>query len=107
MLFIETSVFTRKLPSILSDEEYRLLQDELDKRPDAGKEIKHSGGIRKLRWGAKGQGKRGGSRIIYYWVISKDVIFFLYLYGKNEQGDLTADQIKVLKKVVDEELRRS
>ena len=105
MIFIETSVFTRKLPSILNDEEYRLLQDELTKRPDAGKEIKHSGGIRKVRWAAKGQGKRGGSRVIYYWVVSKEHIFLLYIYGKNEQGDLTADQLKLLKKVVDEELK--
>ena len=105
MLFKETSVFTRRLASILDDDEYRELQVDLVKKPDAGKEIKQSGGIRKLRWSAKGRGKRGGCRIIYYWIISKEQILFLYVYGKNEQEDLTADQIKALKRVVELELK--
>ena len=84
MHFIETTVFTRRLPAILSDEEYRFLQEDLSNRPDAGKEIKQSGGTRKIRWAAKGHGKRGGARVIYYWIVSHDVIFFLYIYGKNE-----------------------
>jgi hypothetical protein len=30
-----------------------------------------SGG-RKLRWGAKGRGKRGGVRLIYYWAMCQE-----------------------------------
>ena len=107
MHFIETTIFTRRLLTILSDEEYRLLQEELNSRPDAGKEIKHSGGIRKIRWAAKGHGKRGGARVVYYWIVSRGVIFFLYIYGKNEQSDLTSDQLKQLRRVVSEELKET
>jgi mRNA-degrading endonuclease RelE of RelBE toxin-antitoxin system len=107
MHFIETTVFTRRLPAILSDEEYRLLQEELNNRPDAGKEIKQSGGLRKIRRATKGHGKRGGARVIYYWIVSRDIIFFLYIYGKNEQGDLTSDQLKQLRRVVNEELKET
>jgi len=107
MHFIETTVFTRRLPAILSDEEYRLLQEDLSNRPDVGKEIKQSGGIRKIRWAAKGHGKRGGARVIYYWIVSRDIIFFLYIYGKNEQGDLTSDQLKQLRRVVNKELKET
>lgn len=32
--------------------------------PNAGNVIPGSGGVRKLRWAAKGKGKRGGARII-------------------------------------------
>jgi hypothetical protein len=32
--------------------------------PDAGRVIPGAGGVRKLRWAAKGKGKRGGARII-------------------------------------------
>ena len=33
-------------------------------RPDEGDVIPGAGGTRKLRWAAKGKGKRGGARII-------------------------------------------
>ena len=64
MVIIETSVFTRQLPSLLSDEEYRKLQVALANRPNIGDLIKGSGGLRKVRWAIEGSGKRGGVRVI-------------------------------------------
>jgi hypothetical protein len=69
-------------------------------RPDAGKIIKGSGGIRKLRWAGSGRGKRGGLRIIYFWWISKERVSMLMIYPKNEQDDLTQDQLKQLKRQI-------
>jgi len=66
MIIIETHIFTRKLKALLTDDEYRKLQNELVLRPDAGKIIPGSGGLRKLRWAGSGRGKRGGVRVIYY-----------------------------------------
>jgi mRNA-degrading endonuclease RelE of RelBE toxin-antitoxin system len=66
MLFIETPTFTRRIQQVLSDDEYRLLQQELTERPEGGKIIPGSGGLRKIRWGLPGSGKRGGIRVIYY-----------------------------------------
>lgn len=65
MLFIETPIFTRRIQQILSDDEYHLLQQELTIRPEAGKVIPGSGGLRKIHWGLPGSGKRSGIRVIY------------------------------------------
>src|SRR5437762_2868018 len=63
VVFVETPVFTRRVQEHLSDDDYAVLQSFLAERPDAGKIIKHSGGIRKLRWAGSGRGKRGGLRV--------------------------------------------
>ena len=105
MVIIETSIFTRRIQDILGDDEYRLLQAQLVQRPDAGKIIPGSGGLRKLRWSASGRGKRGGARVIYYWFVSNEVILMLFAFPKNEQADLTPDQLKQLKKLVEGELK--
>ena len=105
MVIIETPIFTRRIQGILSDDEYRLLQAQLVEKPDAGKIIPGSGGLRKLRWSAGGHGKRGGIRVIYYWFVSPEVVLMLFAYPKNEQDNLTPDQLKQLKKIVEGEYR--
>jgi len=72
-------------------------------RPDVGKIIPGSGGLRKLRWSAKGHGKRGGIRSIYYWFVSQDTILLLYAYPKSKRDDLTPEQLKQLRKLVEKE----
>jgi len=103
MLIIETPIFTRRIQAILSDEEYRLMQIHLVNKPDVGKVIPGSSGLRKLRWSAGGHGKRGGIRIIYYWFMSKDTILLLFAYSKSEQDDLTSEQLRQLRKVIERE----
>jgi hypothetical protein len=65
MEFIETSVFTKLITTILSDNDYSLLQDDIAKNPQTGDLIPGGGGIRKLRFALPGKGKRGGARLIY------------------------------------------
>lgn len=103
MIIIETSVFTRQVSELMSDEEYLLLQAALIFEPDRGDLIPRSGGLRKIRWKAEGRGKRGGSRIIYYWQAQKDQIYMLLAYSKNQQENLTNEQLKVLRKLVEQE----
>ena len=67
VIFIEAPIFSKLIYDYLSDEEYAALQWTLAVRPEQGKIIPGSGGLRKMRWAAKGRGKRGGTRIIYYW----------------------------------------
>jgi mRNA-degrading endonuclease RelE of RelBE toxin-antitoxin system len=105
MRFVETPVFTALLRQTLSDPEYRALQLALVLRPEQGPVIVGSGGLRKLRWGTSGRGKRGGLRIIYYWDAPSETFYMLYLYAKNTQGDLTSAQAKLLWRVVEEEFR--
>jgi len=103
MLIIETPIFTRRIQTILSDEEYRLLQIHLVNRPDVGKIIPGSSGLRKVRWSAGGHGKRGGTRVIYYWFVPQDTILFLFAYSKNEKDDLTKEQLRQLRRVIEGE----
>jgi hypothetical protein len=103
MVIIETPIFTRRIQELIPKEEYRLLQLHLVNKPEAGKVIQGSGGLRKLRWAAGGHGKSGGIRVIYYWVVSHDTILLLYAYPKSKQDDLTPEQLQQIRKVVEKE----
>lgn len=105
MIIKETSIFTKIILDLISDDSYRQLQQELIKNPETGKIIKSSGGIRKVRWNTQDKGKRGGIRVIYYWITAEDELYMLYAYPKAKQEDLTSQQLSVLKTVVEEELR--
>jgi len=100
MEFIETTAFTEDIIKLLPDDDYLELQDNLRLRPRAGVVIPGCHGIRPLRWQAKGHGKRGGVRVIYYYIDDRGVIIMLYVYAKNELEDLTAKQRAVLTKYV-------
>jgi hypothetical protein len=103
MRFIETPVFTRAVVTLLDDDEYRGLQMALLQRPERGAVIRGSGGLGKARWQLPGQGKRGGLRVIYYWDQASETFYMLFAYPKNEQEDLTAQQLRVLSRLVREE----
>jgi len=103
MIIVETSIFTRQVTELLPDDEYRKLQTVLVNRPDAGDVIPGSGGLRKIRWGLSGKGKRGGARVIYYWAVSQEQILMLFMYPKSERGDLSPGQLKVLREIIEEE----
>jgi hypothetical protein len=105
MRFVETPVFTAAVSRHLSDDRYRALQLTLLLRPAQGPLVPGGAGIRKLRWGADGRGKRGGVRVIYYWAAGEGVCYMLYCYAKNEQGDLTPGQIRTLARLVREEFK--
>jgi hypothetical protein len=105
MQFIETSIFTRQVTTLLKDDEYRQLQVALFDHPESGVIIPQSGGLRKIRWAITGRGKRGGVRAIYYWVVAKDQILMLFMYSKNEKDDLTPQQLKVLREIVEKEFK--
>ena len=102
MEFFETSIFTKLIQKFISDKEYHLFQ--LAVRPESGDIIKGSGGIRKLRWAGSGRGKRGGIRVIYYYFTEDEQIYMLYAYPKSKKDDLTADQLKQLKQLVEDQL---
>ena len=105
MEIVETPIFTSQVEQLLSVEEYRGLQLALALRPQQGAAIRGGGGIRKLRWKQRGRGKRGGLRVIYYWVAAKQTIYMLCLYRKTRQSDLTKGQLRVLRQLVQEEFK--
>lgn len=105
MLIVETSIFTRQVRELLQDDEYRLLQAHLAAQPEAGAVIRSSSGLRKVRWAVGARGKRGGARVVYYWAKPLERILLLLIYSKAEREDLTRDQLKILRKIVEDEYR--
>jgi len=87
--------------ALLDDDSYAEFQAMLVRKPDAGDVIAETGGLRKVRVALPGRGKRGGARVIYYWFNDRDQIGLLMMYPKNVQSDLSAEQRKALKAVVE------
>jgi len=85
-----------RIRAVLSDEEYSKLQWALIINPQAGAIIPGTKGLRKLRWLVSDKGKRGGLRIIYYWYMTNEKIYMLFVYKKSETGNLTTQQLKIL-----------
>jgi hypothetical protein len=107
LTFRETNLFTRQVVEKLSDLDYTELQAALMLQPELGDLIQGTGGLRKLRWAesAKGKGKRGGVRIIYYWFSPQALIYMLLMYSKNERDDLSAAEKAKLRKLIAQEFK--
>jgi len=101
VVFIETPVFTRQVTSLLNDDDYAAFQAMLMRNPEAGDVIAGTGGLRKVRVGLPGRGKRGGARVVYYWFNERDQIGLLMMYPKNVQEDLSARQRHALRAIVE------
>ena len=86
--------------ALLADEEYRALQNELLEDPERGVLIQGGGGIRKLRFAARGHGKRGGVRVIYYWAKDRHQVYFLVVYPKSRKDDLSDGETAILRELV-------
>ena len=91
---VETPVFLRRAEKLLTKDEHDELIAYLATDPLAGDEIVGTGGVRKVRFGAKGKGKSGGVRVIYYFYDRDMPIYALLIYGKSERADLTPEQRK-------------
>ena len=100
--FVETKLFTRLVGELLSDDEYALLQQALISNPALGDVIPGSGGVRKMRWGAPGRGKRGGLRVIYFLRTRQGQIWMLTLYPKNVADSIPAHVLRQIKEEIDD-----
>ena len=103
MTFVETKLFTELVLDYLSDDEYAAMQQFLVVNPEAGDVIPASGGVRKLRWGVAGRGKRGGLRVIYFLRRRNDEVWMLTLYAKNVADNIPAKVLKKIKEEIDAE----
>jgi hypothetical protein len=89
---IELAGYRRRADDLLSQAEQDAVIDLVAYEPTCGDLIPDSGGLRKVRIGRSGTGKRGGARVVYYLHDADIPIFLLALYAKNEKGDLTAKE---------------
>ncbi len=86
---VETPEFLSATRKLMTDRERALLVDYLAYNPMAGDLIPGTGGVRKLRWGLEGRGKRGGARVVYFHHDAAMPLFVLTAYAKNRQADLS------------------
>ncbi len=93
MIFIESKLFEKLREKYLDDENYRSFQNFLIEQPLVGDMIQGTGGLRKVRWGI---------RTIYFYFSDKQHIHLLTVYAKNEVTDLTPQEKKILKAIVEE-----
>ena len=96
--FIETSIFTRQIKTIATDDELKALQLELIAQPENGDLIQGTGGLRKIRMATGQQGKSGSARVIYF-LATAEVIYLVLAYAKNDKESLTAAEKADLKKL--------
>ena len=93
---VETEEFLADVKGVLSEDEHDDLILYVALHPEAGDVIPGTGGLRKMRWMAKGRGKRGGSRVIYYFHDIHVPLFLMAIFAKNVQTDLSTRQRKAL-----------
>lgn len=98
--FISLHAFDRMADGLLDDEDIRRIQDLLRETPHAGAVVKGTGGVRKLRVSVPDRGKRGGARLLYLYVQVRDVIYFIAVFDKTEQEDITPAGYAYLAKLV-------
>ena len=92
----ETPIFTRQTEKLFSEDEKRELIDFLAENPLAGDEIPGTGGVRKVRFAASGRGKRGGARVIYYYLDETVPLYALLAYAKNAKEDINPDEKRMV-----------
>ncbi|MBF0244336.1 MAG: type II toxin-antitoxin system RelE/ParE family toxin [Planctomycetes bacterium] len=98
MEFIESSIFTRRADKIMTRDELRSIQNEIAENLAGGVKIMKK--THKRRFAAKGHGKRGGCRIIYWYSGDERFVHLLFIFAKNEQDNLTDEQMRDFRKVI-------
>lgn len=96
----ETPTFVRQTEKLFSEQEKRELIDFLAANPLAGDEIPGTGGVRKVRFAASGRGKRGGARVIYYYLDKTMPLYALLAYAKNAKDDMTPAEKRAVSALV-------
>ncbi|HEX4890418.1 MAG TPA: type II toxin-antitoxin system RelE/ParE family toxin [Alphaproteobacteria bacterium] len=104
---VETQAYLRDARDAgLSEPERIAIVGWLSVHPDAGDEIKNTGGARKVRFAGKGKGKSGGYRVITFYSGPDIPVFLLNIFAKGEKVNLTQSERNELRDVLSE-LRKS
>ncbi len=101
--FVETDLFRRTWQAMgLSDSDLFILQEIILSNPQVGDVIPETGGARKMCIQLEGRGKRGGGRVIYVDIYEAETIYLLMAYPKNVQEDMTGDQKKAIRQIIEQ-----
>ena len=102
---LETRLFSKEIQGFIQkrsllNSDYEEFKDELGKNPEMGDLVKGTGGVRKTRLKSASRGKSGGFRVCYYFLVSRDFIYLLWIFPKNDQENLAAEEKGILKEIV-------
>ena len=101
-IFIELPEFKKNWLALgLTDEDLYDLELFLISNPETGKVISKTGGLRKIRWSAKGKGKRSGARVLYVDFIMFNKLYLVAAYSKNEKVDISENEKKRIKNLIE------
>src|SRR5437764_278593 len=90
--------FPRQAASLWDDQEREEFIDFIAHHYEIGEEIPGTGGLRKVRWSRRGMGKRGGTRVIYYYYDRSVPVFLFTVYAKASKEDLSAAEKSLFRK---------
>ena len=97
MTVVELRQFSKRAARTWSANDLDEFIAYIAENPEAGDVVPEAGGVRKVRWPAKGHGKQGGAWVIYFFPNKSMPLFLLDCYAKNEKSDLgTDDQTKLI-----------
>ena len=86
---VELPTFSRTVGKVWSEQELAEFTDFIALNPLAGALVPGTGGVRKMRWAAKGKGKRGGARVIYFFFTEEHPVFLVSIYAKSDRENIT------------------
>jgi hypothetical protein len=96
----ETPLFVRQAKDVWDEAEREAFVNFIARHPESGDVIPDTGGVRKLRWGRAGSGKRGGARVIYFYHDANRPLYLLMVYPKARQEDLSPEEKRAVRKLV-------
>ena len=99
-VIVETPAYLRAIADIWDIDTQNEFKTYIGTNFLLGDVIPNTGGIRKIRWNSSGHGKRGGTRVIYYYYNENHPIYLLFAYPKNVKDDLTEQENKILRQLV-------
>ena len=93
----ETPLFVRQAGALWSEAERDEFVNYIAHNPEAGDLIPETGGVRKVRWRRAGAGKRGGTRVVYFYADGDRPLYLLMVYAKPRKEDLSATEKSTLR----------
>ena len=101
--FVMMPIFDKQWKAMgLTDDDLRLLQEELLKNPKSGAVMQGTGGLRKLRFAFLGRGKSGSCRVLYIDFVIDESIYFIFAYLKSEMDNLSREERNNIKKLIEQ-----
>ena len=99
--FVMMPEFDRQWQNLgLGDNELLQLQETLLQNPKAGRVIRGTKGLRKIRIAFEGQGKKGSGRVAYVDFTVHETVYLITAYPKNEKDNLSKAERNAIAKMV-------